>query len=103
MANGKLLIALKALVTVNLDGKLHTPGTRTELFFASEEDAAPLIACGAAAQDSAAEAAAKAEADARAAAAAKADADAKAEAAAKAEADAKAAAADKAQAAGKKK
>lgn len=48
MATEKTTKSLKALVTVNLDGKLRVPGTKTEKFEASEDDAAPLIAAGAA-------------------------------------------------------
>ena len=48
MATEKIMKKLKALVVINLDNKLRTPGTKTEVFEASEEDAAPLIAVGAA-------------------------------------------------------
>lgn len=48
MATEKATKTYKALVQINLDNKLRVPGTKTERFEATEEDAAPLIAVKAA-------------------------------------------------------
>lgn len=39
---------LKALVQINLDGKLRVPGTKSETFTCDEETAQPLLDVGAA-------------------------------------------------------